>query len=112
MWSSGSAAYGVGLACSISYSFSMWWHGEGPHALGFQSADVSGLPGAFPQSSVSPASYQSPWITEVRRSMAVFQLPSWIWNSFLNLRIKVVPPDLFSSLLTHQIAFRKFTEIT
>jgi hypothetical protein len=54
------------------------WQAE----LGVQGADVSAFPGALPQSSVSPASYQSPWITEVRSSVAVFRLPSWI-SSYL-----------------------------
>jgi hypothetical protein len=67
-----------GLASSICYSFSTWWGGEASQELGVQSADVSALPGALPQSSVSPASYQSPWIMEVRRSMAVFWSPSWV----------------------------------
>jgi hypothetical protein len=59
---------GQGLESSTCYSFSIWWGGEASHKLGVQSADVSALPDVFPQSSVSPASYQSPWITEVRRS--------------------------------------------
>jgi hypothetical protein len=67
---------GCGLACSPGYSFSIWWRGEAFHELGVQSADISALPSALPQSSVSPASYQSPWITEVRSSVAVFRLPS------------------------------------
>jgi hypothetical protein len=65
---------GQGLACSACYYFSIWWHGEASHELGVQSADVSTLPGVLPQSSKSPASYQSPWITEVRRSVAILDL--------------------------------------
>jgi hypothetical protein len=65
-------AYGAGLGCSACYSFSIWWGGEASHELGVQSADVSALPSALPHSSKSPASCQSPWITEVRRSVAVF----------------------------------------
>jgi hypothetical protein len=58
------------LACSTSYSFSIWWRGEAFHELGVQRADVSAFPGVLPQSSMSPAPHQSPWITEVRRSVA------------------------------------------
>jgi hypothetical protein len=59
---------GWSLASSVCYSFSIWWGGKASHELGVQSADVSALPGALPQSSMSPASYQSLWIMEVRRS--------------------------------------------
>jgi hypothetical protein len=69
---------GWGLACSVGYSFSAWWCGEDFHELGVQSADVSVLPGALPQSSMFPASNQSPWIMEVRRSVAVFWSPSCV----------------------------------
>jgi hypothetical protein len=69
---------GWGLVCSTCYSFSIWWCGEASQNLGVQSADVSALLGVLPQSSVSPASYQSPWITEVRRSVAVFWSPSCV----------------------------------
>jgi hypothetical protein len=69
-------ALGWGLASSACYSFSIWWDGEASQELGVQSADVSALPGVLPQSRKSPASCQSPWIMEVRRSVAVFQLPS------------------------------------
>jgi hypothetical protein len=65
-----------GLACSAEYSFSILWLGEAFHELGVQSADVSVLPGALPQPRVSPASQQSPWSTELRRSAAVSL--SWI----------------------------------
>jgi hypothetical protein len=47
---------GRDLVCSTGYSFSISWHGEAFHKLGVQSADVSALPGALPQPSVSPAS--------------------------------------------------------
>jgi hypothetical protein len=67
-----------GLVCSTSYSFSISWKGEAFHKLGVQRADVSALPGALPQPSMSPASQQIPWFTELRRSAAVSQLPSWI----------------------------------
>jgi hypothetical protein len=67
-----------GLACSACYCFSVWWYGEASHELGVWSADVSALPGVLPLSSKSQASYQSPWITEVRRSVAMFWSPSWI----------------------------------
>jgi hypothetical protein len=53
-----------GRAC---YSFSILWPGEAFHKLGVQNADVSALPGALLQSSMSPGSRQNPWITEVRR---------------------------------------------
>jgi hypothetical protein len=69
---------GWDLVCRAGYSLSLWWYGEAFYELGTQSVDVSALLGALPQSSVSPASYQCPWITEVRRSVAAFQLPSWI----------------------------------
>jgi hypothetical protein len=69
---------GWGLACSACYSFSLWWHGEDLHELGVQSADVSALPGALPQPRMSPACQQSPWFTKLRRSVAVFQSPSWL----------------------------------
>jgi hypothetical protein len=73
-----SGPMGQGLACSACYSFSIWWHEEASHGLGVQSADVSALPDVLSQSSVSLAYYQSPWITEVRRFVSVFQSPSWI----------------------------------
>jgi hypothetical protein len=44
----------VGLSMQCCYSFSIWWCGEAFHELGAQSAVVSALPGALPQSSVSP----------------------------------------------------------
>jgi hypothetical protein len=69
---------GWGLACSTCYSFSILWPGEAFHELGVQSADVSALPGALPQLIVSPASQKSPWIMEVRRSVAVSWSPSCI----------------------------------
>jgi hypothetical protein len=69
---------GQGLACSTGYSFSKSWHGEAFHELVVQSADVSALLCALPQSRVSPASQQSPWIMEVRRSVDVSWSPSWI----------------------------------
>jgi hypothetical protein len=69
---------GQGLACSAGCSFSKSWCGEAFHELGIQSADVSALPGALPQSSMSPASQQSPLFTEPMRSAAVSQSPSWI----------------------------------
>jgi hypothetical protein len=69
---------GWGLAWSTCYSFSIWWCGEASHELGVQNADVLALPDVLSQSNVSPASYQSPWVTEVRRSVAVFLSPSWI----------------------------------
>jgi hypothetical protein len=47
-------AYRVGLSMQCCYSFSIWWCGEAFHELGAQSAVVSALPGALPQSSVSP----------------------------------------------------------
>jgi hypothetical protein len=47
---------GWGLACTTSCYFSILWHGETFHELEAQSADVSALPGALPQPSVSPAS--------------------------------------------------------
>jgi hypothetical protein len=74
---------GQGLVCSTCSSFSVWWCGEAFHELGVQSADVSVLPGALPQSSMSPASHQSPWITEVRRSVAG-SLPSVLDGSNSN----------------------------
>jgi hypothetical protein len=84
---------GQGLACSAGYSFSVWWHGEAFHELGVQRADVSALPSALPQPSVSLASHQSPWITEVRRSLAVFQSSSWILESLiLFLKRKFIQP--------------------
>jgi hypothetical protein len=64
---------GQGLACSTGYFFSIWWCGETSHELRVQNADVSGLPCALPQSCVSPASHQSLWIMELRRSAAVSQ---------------------------------------
>jgi hypothetical protein len=71
-------AYGAGLVCSAGYSFSVSWCGEAFHQLGVQSANVSALPGALPQPSVSPASQQSSWFMELRRSAAVSQSPYWI----------------------------------
>jgi hypothetical protein len=76
-------AYGAGLGMQAYYSFIIWWGGEASQELGVQSADVSALPGVLPHSSKSLGSYQSPWITEVRRSVAVFQSPSWISLNFI-----------------------------
>jgi hypothetical protein len=73
---------GLGLVCNTYYSFSMLWGGEAFQELGVQSADVSALLGVLPHSNKSPASCQIPWITEVRRSVAVFRLPSWILTYF------------------------------
>jgi hypothetical protein len=90
-------AYGAGL------SFSIWWHGEASHELGVHSADVSALPGVLPQSSRSPASYQSPWIMEVRRSVAVFWWPSWIpclFNRIVVLGILTFQHFKFSILIS------------
>jgi hypothetical protein len=53
---------GQGLVCRACYSFSIWWSGKTSHELRIRSADVSALPGVLPQSSKSPASYQSPCI--------------------------------------------------
>jgi hypothetical protein len=50
---------GQGLVCSTVCSFSILWCGEAFHELGVQSAYVSALPGALPQSYVSPPSQQS-----------------------------------------------------
>jgi hypothetical protein len=74
---------GQGLACSAAWSFSKLWCGEVFHEQGIQSADVSELPCALPQPSVSPASQQSPWFMELMQSVAVSQSPSWISPSFL-----------------------------
>jgi hypothetical protein len=63
------------LACSTGCSFSKSWCGEAFHELWVQSANVSALPGALPQPSVSPASQQGPWFMELTRSAAV---SSWI----------------------------------
>jgi hypothetical protein len=67
---------GWGLARSASYSFSISWCGESFHELGVQSADVSALPFALLQPSVSPVSQKSPWVMELRRFAAVFQSSS------------------------------------
>jgi hypothetical protein len=74
---------GWGLVSSACYSFSIWCSGEVSWELGVQSADVSALPGILPHSSKSPASCQSPWITEVRRSVVVFRSPSWISPTYI-----------------------------
>jgi hypothetical protein len=74
---------GQGLTCSTGCSFSKSWRGEAFHELGVQSADVSALPGALLQPSVPPASRQSPWFTELTRSLAVSQSPPWIALSFV-----------------------------
>jgi hypothetical protein len=67
---------GQDLACSAGYYFSIWRHGEAFPKLGVQSADVSALPSPLTQPRVPPVSQQSPWFTELRRSVAVSQLPS------------------------------------
>jgi hypothetical protein len=67
-----------GLVCSAGFSFSKSWSREAFQELGVQSADVSIHPGALPQQSVSPASQQSPWFTELTQSAAMSQSPSWI----------------------------------
>jgi hypothetical protein len=69
-------ACGARLGMQRGCSFSIWWGGEASQELGVQNDDVSALPGVLPHSSMSPASHQSPWIMEVRRSVAVFQLLS------------------------------------
>jgi hypothetical protein len=50
---------GWGLVCSTGCSFSKLWCGEDFQELGVQSADVSALPCALPQSSVSLECLQS-----------------------------------------------------
>jgi hypothetical protein len=59
-------------------SFSVLWHGEEFHRLGVQGAEISALPGALPQPSLSPVSQQGPWFTELMQSASVSQLPFWI----------------------------------
>jgi hypothetical protein len=51
-----SVAWGWQPACF----FSVLWHGADFHRLGVQGAEVSALPGALPQPSVSLASQQGP----------------------------------------------------
>jgi hypothetical protein len=74
---------GQSLACSTCCFFTKSWHGEAFHELGIQSADISALPCALPQPSVSPVSWQSHWFMELMQSKAVSQLPSWISPTFL-----------------------------
>jgi hypothetical protein len=59
-------------------SFNVSWCGEVSHWLGVQSPEVSALPCALPQPSVSPASQESPWFTEFTQSASMSQLPFWI----------------------------------
>jgi hypothetical protein len=94
---------GWGLACSACCSFSIRWYNSFSitQELGVQSADVKALPGVLPQPSMSPASYQSPWIMEVRRSVAVFQLPTWIppsINIFEKEEKTYIPRSYFKKL--------------
>jgi hypothetical protein len=58
-WLHGPMGVGGGLACSAGYSFIISWHGEAFHKLRVQSGDVSALPCALPQLSVSLASANS-----------------------------------------------------
>jgi hypothetical protein len=60
-----------GLVYSTSCSFSKSWCREAFHELGVQSADVSALPHALPQPSMSPVSLQSPLFTELMQCTAV-----------------------------------------
>jgi hypothetical protein len=46
-----------------------WAYGEGLNVN--RCGDVSALPGALPQLSMSPTSWQSPWIMEVRSSVTL-----------------------------------------
>jgi hypothetical protein len=57
--------------CSLSVS----WRGETFHGLGIQGAKVSTLPGASPLPSMTPASQQGPWFTELMLSASVSQSP-------------------------------------
>jgi hypothetical protein len=59
--------------CSLSV-----WHGEAFHGLGIQGSKVSTLPCASPPPSMTPASLQAPWFTELTLSASVPQSPSWI----------------------------------
>jgi hypothetical protein len=78
------------LACSASCSVSKLWHGEAFHELGVQCAEDSALPCALPQPSVSPASQQCLWLTELTQSVAVSQLPSWILSpKLITLKCKI-----------------------
>jgi hypothetical protein len=98
---------GWGWACSTCYSFSLWWRGEASQELRVWSADVSALPDVLPRSSRFPASYRDPWIMEVRRSVAVFQSPSWIFplTEYLNVKTYprcVVPKD-WTQVYKHRV---------
>jgi hypothetical protein len=73
-----------------SYSFSISFCEEVFHKLEVQSADVSVLSCALHQPRVSPASQQSPWIRELRRSVAVSQSPCWIHQQHLNELAKLL----------------------
>jgi hypothetical protein len=92
-----------GLVCWAGCSFNKSWHGEAFHKLGVQSADVSDLPYALPQPSMSPASQQSPWFKELMRSAAVSQLPSWI-SSCLDYYLMILFISVNSAFMSsHQL---------
>jgi hypothetical protein len=65
-------AYGA-WTCQASCSFIRLWHGEAFHDLMVYSAIFLALLGALSQPSGSPASQQSPWITELTWSVVVSQ---------------------------------------
>jgi hypothetical protein len=76
-WQNGAVAlqaYGAGI-WQASCSFIRSWRGEAFHDLSVWGAMFLALPGALPQSGMSPASRQGLWVT---RSAALSPSPSWI----------------------------------
>jgi hypothetical protein len=67
-------------------SFSVSWHGEAFHRLGVKYAEVSALPCALPQPTVSPVSQQGPWFMEFMLSASVSWSPFWILTFMLFYR--------------------------
>jgi hypothetical protein len=71
-------------------SFSVSWCGEDFHRLGAQGVEVSALPCALPQPSVSPVSQQGPCFTEFTLSVSVSQSSFWIPEA--NFVFLILPP--------------------
>jgi hypothetical protein len=67
-------------------SFGVLWHWEAFHRPGVPGAKVSGLPCAFPQPRVSPASQPGPWFMELTQSASVSQSSFWSLNKWFYKR--------------------------
>jgi hypothetical protein len=96
-------------------SFCASWCAKAFHGLWVQGAEVSVLPGALPQSSLSPAPQQGPWLPELTQSMSVFQLPFWIFfiNCSLNKEINAsMSPGRSSLFFCGAFSYSFFTSFS